>query len=219
VRKLYLGVTIILLISSAGASAQFLGQMSPASILKSGTGKIGGYFVTADDALAVVGSLRYGFGDVVEGRFRFGFIDQDGPGTDPHIIVGADGKYLLWRYKGTAGSGGGFNNPIDLSLGFLGEYAVLESIRILGLGGSIIGSWPYTFSNRSTIEPYARLSIRYENVEARHKFPDHVNGDGDDFEVGLNLGALFSVTPVVDLTAEFQLDEQMAFLVGADFAF
>jgi len=219
VRKLYLGVAIILLISSAGASAQFLGQMSPASILKSGTGKFGGYFVTADDALAIVGSVRYGFGDIMEGRFRLGLIDQDGPGTDPHIILGADGKYLLWRYKGTAGFSGGFNNPIDLSLGFMGEYAVLESVRILGVGGSVIGSWPYTFSNRSTIEPYARLSIRYENTEVRHKFSGHDNGDGDDFEVGLNLGALFSVTPVVDLTAEFQLDEQMAFLVGADFAF
>jgi len=223
VRKFVLALLIISALLAASASAQFLGQMSPASILDVNTGKAGGYFVTAEDAFAVVGSFRYGFGSYTEGRFRLGFIDQDGPQTDPHFIFGVDGKYILWRYGATGGSEASgetyYENPIDLSLGFFAEYAVLESSRILGLGGGIIASRPFPLTGRSIIEPYARLNIRYEGSDLRYE--RHTPGDfkeGDDFEVGLNAGALFSVTPLVDFTAEIQIDEQMAFMLGIDVA-
>ncbi len=222
-RKLVLVLIIFVLLLTGSASAQFLGQMSSAAILEENTGKAGGYFVAAEDAFAVVGSLRYGFGSYTEGRFRLGFIDQDGPGTDLHLIMGVDGKFVLWEFGPTSGNQATgetyYNNPIDLSLGFFGEYATLESSRILGLGGGIIASRPFPLTPQSTIEPYARFNIRYERTDQR--YPRPTQGDfreGDDFEVGLNVGALFSVTPLVDFTAEFQVAEQMAFMLGIDIA-
>ena len=212
---------LLSLVCTASASAQFLGQMSPAATLDANSGKVGGYFVAAEDAFAVVGSIRYGFGNYLEGRFRLGFIDQDGAGTDPHLIFGVDGKYALWEFSPAASGRPGeetyYQNPFDLSLGFFAEYTVLETVRILGLGGGPIASRPFPLGDRSTVEPYARFNIRYENTELRHDWPRELQ-DGDDLEVGLNIGALFSVTPLVDFTAEFQIDDQMAFMLGIDIA-
>lgn len=211
------------------ASAQFLGQMSPASIADAGTGKLGGYFVAAEDAFAVVGSVRYGFSEYVEGRFRFGFIDEDRPESDLHVILGIDTKYLLWKYgkvqqsyaESTAATPAGGNSyaPFDMSLGAGIEYAKLEYSSVLGIGGSVIGSLPYKFERSMVLEPYARLNLRYERID----IDDVVTplgtikgGSESDLEIGLNLGALFSVTRYVDFTAEFQIDDQMAFLLGID---
>lgn len=223
-RRTVLIFTAIVLITAGTASAQFLGQMSPASVLPSNTGKIGGYFVTAEDAFAVVGSFRYGFGPYTEGRFRLGFIDEEGRHTDPHIILGVDAKYLLWKFsEGAAGetSGGAYNNPIDLSVGASMEYAVLQWSDVLGIGGSVIASRPFYFQNRTSIEPYARFNMRYQRNHADVYYFEDRRYDGysdSDFEIGLNIGALFSVTPLVDFTAEFQLDDQTAFMLGIDIA-
>jgi hypothetical protein len=219
-------VFCLIVLLTGTASAQFLGQMSPASIIDNGTGKAGAYFVAAEDAFAVAGSVRYGFGDYTEGRFRFGFIDQDGKDTDPHIIIGLDVKYLLWQFEKDANTGtaesSGYNTPFDLSLGFFSEYAQLEDFDVLGLGVSTIGSMPFRFQNGSVIEPYARFNLRYQHVSSDDIVVGGVTtregvSDGD-FEIGLNIGAMFSVTPVVDFTAEFQLDDQTAFMFGVDIA-
>lgn len=223
-RRTVLFFAAIVLMTAATASAQFLGQMSPASVLPTNAGKVGGYIVSAEDAFAVVGSFRYGFSPYTEGRFRLGFIDQEGPDTDPHAILGVDAKYLLWKFsEGTSGDmSGGYNNPIDLSLGAGMEYAALEGGNVLGLGGSVIASRPFVFRNGSSIEPYSRLNLRYQRNEADDYYDQNgVRHDGrsdSDFEIGLNLGALFSVTPLVDITAEFQLDDQNAFMIGIDIA-
>jgi hypothetical protein len=212
------GVRVLIRVVFAVISAQFLGQMSPASVLDQGTGKLGGYFFTADDAFGVVASGRYGFSKYTEGRARLGFIDQDGSNTDPHIIFGIDAKYLLWEYikkkpVDSSSTAAEYYNPFDLSLGFGLEYAKLESYTVFGLGGSVIGSFPFHFKNNTSIEPYARLNLRYQlnsyNIS---------DASESNFEIGLNLGALFSVTPLVDITAEFQLDDQNAFFAGVDFA-
>lgn len=224
-RKLIFLALVVSVVSAGGASAQFLGQMSPASTLASNSGKLGGYFVTAEDAFAVVGSFRYGFSEYAEGRLRFGFIDQDGPKTDPHIILGVDAKYMLWKFRATgpepSSEGRTYQNPIDLSLGFGMEYAVLEWSDVLGIGGSVIASRPFPVGARSSIEPFARLNLRYERVEYDDYFFNNewLQKDSEsDFEVGFNIGGLFSVTDLVDFTAEFQIDEQIAFMLGIDVA-
>lgn len=216
---------VVLLLAAGSASAQFLGQMSPASVLPPMTGKVGGYIISAENAFAVVGSIRYGFGAFTEGRFRMGFIDQEGPDTDPHIIVGGDVKYLLWKFSdATTGSStpGAYHNPINLSLGGSMEYAVLEYGNVLGLGGSVIASRPFVFRNKSSIEPYGRLNLRYQRNKANDFYDNsgakHNGPSESDFEIGLNLGALFSLTPLVDFTAEFQLDDENAFMLGIDIA-
>jgi hypothetical protein len=217
VRVLGIVFAVVIVLSAGDAAAQFLGQMSPASVIDPGTGKTGGYFIKAEDAVAVVGSVRYGFGEYTEGRFRIGFIDPDGKAGDPNIILGIDAKYLLWKYIRTrpvdsSQTATEYYNPFDLSIGGAVEYANFDYGSILGIGGSAIASLPYRLKNNSVIEPYARLNIRYENEQ--YDFGD----DDADLEIGLNLGALFSVTPLVDFTAEFQLDDQWAFMLGIDIA-
>jgi hypothetical protein len=195
--------TILIVLLAGAASAQYLGQMSPASVMKTGTGKFGGYAILAEHATAVVGSLRYGFSEYLEGRARLGFVDPEG--GDLGIIFGGDFKYLLWKYKEN-------ENPIDLSLGGFLEYADQNHGSLLGLGGSVIGSLPFHLKNGSSIEPYARLNLRMQRASF------DIGTSHSDLKGGLNVGALFSVTPLVDFTAEFQIDDEWAFLVGVDFA-
>lgn len=199
-----IAVSMMMLLAGA-ASAQYLGQMSPASVLENGSGKIGGYVILDEDATGVVGSLRYGFSDYVEGRARLGFFDPDH--GDMGVILGGDFKYLLWKYKEN-------QNPFDLSLGGFAEYSDNGDVSVLGLGGSVIGSIPFKLKNNSVIEPYARVNLRMQRTSI-----DLRDGDASDTELkgGVNLGALFSVTPLVDFTAEFQIDDTWAFLIGVDF--
>jgi len=215
VRRTKFVILTIVLLLTGNASAQFLGQMSPATIMNESTGKAGGYFILAEDAAAVVGSARYGFNKYTEARFRMGFIDPDAKGADAGIILGIDAKYLLWEYVTSSGMNStgyrqSYNNPFDMSLGGSVEYANMDYGGILGIGVSVIGSLPFRFENGSIIEPYARLQVRYEYLQL-----DRADDD-TDIEIGLNMGAVFSVTPLVDFTAEFQLDDQMAFMLGID---
>lgn len=187
------------------ASAQYLGQMSPASVLPEGSGKFGGYVILAEHATGVAGSLRYGFSPFFEGRVRLGFLDPEY--GDMGVILGGDFKYLLWKFREN-------QNPFNLSLGGLLEYSDNGDGSLLGLGGSVIGSIPFKLKNNSVIEPYARVNLRMQ----RASFDTRVGDDSEtELKGGVNFGALFSVTPLVDFTAEFQIDDEWAFLVGVDF--
>ncbi len=195
-----LRVLALIVVLSGSASAQYLGQMCPASVLPTATGKMGGYLIVAEHATAAAGSLRYGFNDYLEGRARLGLIDPEA--SNMGIIFGADLKYLLWKYNQSG-------NPIDLSLGGALEYAGYEHGSVLGLGGSIIGSLPFQLENNRSIEPYARLGLRVQKEDV---------GDASDshLKIGLNVGALFSVTPLIDFTVELQADDEMAVMAGVD---
>ncbi len=197
--------TALIILLSGAASAQYLGQMSPASILETNTGKFGGYAILAEHATGVVGSLRYGFSEYLEGRARLGIIDPEN--GDMGVIFGGDFKYQLWKYKEN-------QNPIDLSLGGFLEYSSYEGGNLLGLGGSVIGSMPFQLENNRSIEPYARLNLRMQRVSFDSHYGDYSH---TDLKGGLNVGALFSVTPLVDFTAEIQFDDEIAFMVGVDF--
>lgn len=200
-------LAVVLLAFAGGASAQFLGQMSPASTLAAGTGKLGGYVVIHDDATAFVGSLRYGFNPDLEGRLRLGLIDFEGANTDPHPILGGDVKYRLWKYKE-------HSNPFDLSLGGGLEYSAANHYNYFSLNGSVIGSIPFELSNSTTIEPYSRVNLRYQHYSVDAGFG---SASSSDLKVALNVGALFALTRYVDLTSEIQIDDNFAFLIGVDF--
>lgn len=191
-----------MIISAASASGQFLGQMSPASVLSTNTGKVDAYVVTAEDGFAVVSSVRYGIAQYFEGRARLGFIDPDGANTDIQILLGGDIKYQLWKYKEQ-------NNPCDLSLGAGVEYTKLDPGNVLCVGGSVIGSMPYSFKNGTAIEPYGRINLRLQRYS--------VNGHSDsDFKVGASIGTVLSISRLTDVTAEIQLDDEMALMFGVN---
>lgn len=195
-----LSVLVIIVALVGSASAQYLGQMCPAGVLPTATGKMGGYLIVAEHATAIAGSLRYGFNDYLEGRARLGFIDPSG--GDIGLIFGADLKYLLWKYNQS-------ENPVDLSLGGMLEYADPGHGNLLGLGGSIIGSMPFQLENNRRIEPYARLGLRIQRESVDDVSDSHL-------KIGLNVGALFSITPLIDFTVELQADDEMAVMAGVD---
>jgi len=190
--------------------------MSPASVLNVSTGKTGGYLIVAEDATAVVGSIRYGFSEFVEGRARLGLIDPEG--GDMSFILGGDFKYQLWSTRDP-------KNPFDLALGGFLEYADLDMSSLLGVGGSVIASYPFVLKNQRTIEPYGRFNLRIQRVSTDDYTVTTGTGtytqkgaSDSKLKLGLNLGALFQVTDLVDFTAEIQLDDQTAFLIGIDLA-
>ncbi|MCP4568170.1 MAG: hypothetical protein GY841_11385 [FCB group bacterium] len=207
-------IVTVLILAAGNVSAQFLGQMSSADVVDLNTGKAGGYVVLADGATAVVGSVRYGFSEYIEGRGRFGFIDPDG--GDMSIIFGADFKYQLWGYNQP-------DYPFDLALGGFLEYADLSHSSLLGVGGSVIGSLPLAMKNNHSIEPYARFNLRMQRVSVDDFTvttglgTETVKGGSDsELKLGLNVGAVFSVIDLVDFTAEIQIDDDTAFLLGID---
>ncbi len=191
---------VALILLTGNASAQILGQMTSARALAIGNGVAGGYAVFADGGTAVLGSLRYGLADYIEGRVRLGFYDPDH--GDGSVTFGGDFKYQLWRYKEN-------NNPFDMSLGGGLEFIDYEGGNILSFSGVVIGSIPFELKNGSVIEPYGQFHLRLQKVSWG-------NDSETDLKAGVNLGVVFSIARFTDFTAEIQLDDETAFAVGVD---
>ena len=216
VRFFRLAITLAIVVFIAGSSsAQFLGQMCPGSVPEVGHGKIGAYFIAAEDASAAVGTIRIGVFDDLEARLRFGLIDEerDNIPTAFHAIVGADFKYLIWGHGQSAA-------PFDIAIGGAFEFAQLQTYEVVGLGVSTIGSLAHTFNDSYAIEPYISFNLRLEYEEfydlqiiRKH---DKV-GSESNFEAGFNVGALFSIAKMVDVTAEFQYGHHAAGMLGISF--
>ncbi len=207
-------IGIILVTFSGPVSAQFLGQMTPASVIGDGVGAGGGYIYVGEDNTSFVGSLKYGLNRYTEGRLRLGLIDSDF--GDMGVILGGDLKYQIWNYNKYDTSN---VNPFDLALGFGVEFANPENVSFFSVGGSIIGSIPIAMKNKRTIEPYARLNFRIQHfsIDDYNVGTLKVKGGSDTgLEVGANLGAMFSLTDLVDFTIEIQLDDETAILFGID---
>jgi hypothetical protein len=165
----------------------------------------------SEHAFAVSSYLSFGITDYVEGRLRLGLIDPEG--GDMGLIFGGDFKYLLFEHADSAG------NPFDMSLGGFLEYADLDKSSILGIGGSVIGSKPFLLKGGRTIEPYSRVNLRIQRTSFEIDSQTGKTKDSNsELEIGLNIGAVFSVINMVDFTTELQLDEEMAFLIGIDIA-
>jgi hypothetical protein len=201
----YAKITIVLLLifSFSQVSAQFLGQMSSARVLDMGKGVAGAYLALPEDAMAVVGSLRYGLANYMEGRLRLGYFDPDH--GDGSLIFGADLKYQLWKYKEN-------NNPFDMALGGGIEFTDFEGGNVLSFNGAVLGSVPFVLENASVIEPYGQFHIRLQRVSN-----DRSDDSESDLKAGVNLGLIFSIARFTDFTAEVQIDDEIAFFIGVDF--
>ncbi len=195
-------ILLIMMLCAAGVSAQFLGQMNTADCLDRATGNSGAYVVLADGATAVVGSIRYGFAELVEGRLRLGYIDPDI--GDGGIIFGGDFKYQLWDIQQ-------YQNPFDLAFGGGLQYTDIGGLSIFGLFGSVIGSIPIeTNSQDFAFTPYGRLALRFESLSD--------NGASEtEIDVTASLGAKFDVRALAEFYFEVLLDDDTAFLIGAEF--
>jgi hypothetical protein len=103
-------------------------------------------------------------------------------------------------------------DPIDMSIGGLLDFAHFEHFSLLSIGGFLAGSYPIEMKSGRNVTPYGRLILRIDRED-----PDNVDPD-TDFNIGLNIGGKLELSSSTSAYAELQLDNiQTAFFMGASF--
>ena len=189
--------------SGSDGPGGFLGQLSTAEAVPSGSIDLGAYVGFYDDANALFGQFRMGAMAHSEWEIKAGVLDTEG-GSDPHVMIGTAFKYHFYDRQE--------NSSPDMAVNAIIEYYGLDSDGsswIFGTG--LIGSYPFRLSNNSDLTPYGRLSFRVERLSV---------GDyrDSDFDIGLNLGAQYAPTWRFQIYAELQLDDQYGLIGGINFA-
>ncbi len=187
----------------SGGPGGFLGQLSTAESVPSGSIDLGAYVGFYDDANALFGQFRMGAMAHGEWEVKAGVLDTEG-GSDPHVVVGTAFKYHFYDRQE--------NSSPDMAVNAIIEYYGLDSDGsswIFGTG--FIASYPFRLSNNSDLTPYGRLSFRVERLSV---------GDyrDSDFDIGLNLGAQYAPTRRFQIYTELQLDDQYGIIGGINFA-
>lgn len=200
-RKVILALCLIPLLGGQSV-AQFSGFLTSPRAVPDGGSKLGAYIGIYEDALGVLGQYRYGLGGYTDIGFKLGIIDIDnGVNNDAGADLAFDFKYQLLDRS--------MRDPIELSLGGVGEFFVMENFNIFSIMFATAGSYPVDLKNGKELEPYARLTLGMERIS---------NGNDDtDFEIGFNLGAAFDLSKSVDAIAEMQFDDPLAFFLGLNF--
>ena len=106
------------------------------------------------------------------------------------------------------------------------------------IGLNYIVSKPVKLENGFAFTPYGRLNVRSDNYSADIEVPDVIgvakaasgpslskllaakatnSVDESDFNIGVNLGSVFSISSKVSLTGEVQIDDEVGFLAGITF--
>lgn len=203
-------VLLLLLFSSvyAGESAGLAsGNLTTADACGFGLGYIGGFIGFGDKAVAIFGTINYGFSDYTEGRVKFGFSDLDSPKSDPQLLLGFDFKYEVMDYYDRMVS-----YPFDLALGGFVEYVSYDPRSVLAIGGNLIGSIPYKFESGRRLTPYSRLNFRLE----RYSYESSKKDSESDFRVGLNIGTKFELSGDMNLYGELQIDGNTGLFAGLE---
>jgi hypothetical protein len=187
----------------SGGPGGFLGQLSTAEVVPSGSIDLGAYVGFYEDANAVFGQFRMGAMTRGEWEIKSGVLDTEG-GSDPHLMIGTAFKYQFYDRQE--------NSSPDMAVNAIIEYYGLDgdgSSWIFGTG--LIGSYPFRLSNNSDLTPYGRLSFRVERLSV---------GDyrDSDFDIGLNLGVQYAPTRRFQIYTELQLDDQLGIIGGINFA-
>jgi hypothetical protein len=186
---------------SAVAGGAF-GNLTTAQTVGMGKGFLG-VGVGVADATSFFGSFTYGMSQSFDGRAKFGFVDGGG---DTEVTIGFDVKYQMLTH------GGASNNPFDMALGGLFEWADYGPLSLMQIGFLATGSYPFAMSNGRALSPYVRANVRIEDVNY-----DGLGGDGSDLQLGLNAGVHYELSKNVGLYGEFQLDGNDGLFFGLDF--
>lgn len=193
-------ITILLipfLISSA--SAQFLGQLTPAPTLNNGDDLLGAYMGVYEDAFSVFGQFRYGIAKYVDLGLKMGLVDVEYGEGKAGIAIGGDMKY--WFMEQRTG------DPLDVSFGVGTEYLNISDFGFFSLGGNIIASYQIDYHDRKSVTPYGRLNMRWEKAKGGH----------DDFDVGLALGADLKLSSNLSLIGELEIEDNVGFVAGINY--
>jgi hypothetical protein len=196
---------LITVLSFQGALAGgAFGNLTTARTVGMGKG-FWGIGVGVADATSFFGTFTYGMSESFDGRAKFGFVDGGG---DTEVTLGFDVKYQMLSH------GGASNNPFDMALGGLFEFADYGGVSYMQVGFLTTGSYPFAMSNGRFLSPYVRLNVRIEDVN--YDGPGG-SGGGSDLELGINAGVQYELSKNVGLYGEFQLDGNDGAFFGLDF--
>ena len=168
------------------------GCFSTGRSLMKGTGLAGlgvGIGLGDNQRNTVVGSIHYGLYEYIEISGRAGLADAD----DVRLTFYGDFKYQFMD------GGPELNDPFDLAIGGFFEY--IKDVTQVGAQAMI--SKLYLMDRMQSLEPYARINVRVENV----------NSDSD-IQFGLNGGLRWGVTRNISLFGELQLDGNDGLFLG-----
>lgn len=190
-------IAIILILGSASlVGAQYSAQLFTAETVEKGSSRGSANVGIYDHVMTFVGGYRYGIGGYTDAGVRFGFVDYDH--GDDGFVLGGDIRYQLMEVR--------IQDPLDLSVGGLFETVLGVGSGNFSLGGYAVGSRAIAIKNDRHLWPYGRLIMRW----------DHWS-DNDEFNIGLNAGAAFELGQTTRACAEFQFDDQFAFIIGVTF--
>ena len=201
--KVLLKILLIFPVTFSTALAQYSGQLSTAETVLKGTSVGSGFVAVYEDGFGVIGQYRVGFGGYSDIGGKAGIIDYD-KGDQTGFFVGVDYKYQIMEVR--------IQDPIDMSIGGLVDFAHFEHFNLLSFGGFMTGSYPFEMDSGRKIAPYGRLILRIDRED-----PDYFDSD-TDFNIGLNAGGALELSSSTSAYAELQLDNiQTAFFMGVSF--
>lgn len=204
-KVLYLVAGILILSGSStyaiDAVGSAFGNLTTAKAIGQGVGNFGAGVGIAD-ATTAFGTFTYGLSKYTDGRLKLGLWDR-GSNSNTRLTFGADFKWQFWT------AGPGRREPFDMAFGGSFEYLDASAISIFQIGGNVIGSYPFTMGNGSTLSPYGRFNIRVESASG-------TGTSSSNLDFGFNAGACWKATSTVSLYGEFQLDGNDGVFLGLD---
>jgi len=215
-RKIFVIFALIVLFSISSASAQFLGQLSPAPTQGKGEALLGAYLGVYEDAFSVFGQFRYGIARYVDLGLKMGMIELD-PGygeSNTGLIIGGDTKYWFMEQR--------FGDPLDISIGGGTEFLKISDFSLFSLGGNIIASHKIRYYEGKSITPYARLNIRWERQSFKRSWRwwwgwERGNWSDSDLDLALALGAELKLPSGLYLVGELEIDDNVGFVGGINY--
>jgi hypothetical protein len=216
-RKILLIVMVLTFLPVSFASAQFLGQLTPAPTVEQGGGVLGAYLGVYEDALSVFGQFRYGIATYFDLGLKMGMIKLD-PGygeSNTGLIVGGDVKY--WFMEQQSG------DPLDVSIGGGTEYFKISDYNLFSLGGNVIVSHEIKYAEGKSVTPFGRLNVRWEKQSFESSegwFWDWKEGDrtDSDIAVAMALGAELKISAGLFLVGELEIDDNVGFVGGINYS-
>lgn len=190
------------------AKAAFLGQLTSARILERGVQDISGFVGFFEDATFFLGQARRGLSRDLEGGLQFGLIDPEG--GDVGIAIGGDLKFALIDADD--------DDPFDLAVHARTAFHSYENVSVFQLGSSFVISHPVRLSGGGSLEPYGAVNLRLEriSVDVDNSVKDK-DYDDTDLEIGAVCGLKWDASNLIDLLAEFVIDDDLGVIVGVNF--
>ena len=181
----------------------FFGQLSTAEAIPPGAIDIGAYIGFYEDANALFGRFCVGLFTDADLDIKSGVLDTEG-GDDPDFMIGSSFKYHFYHKYESAAPDMAFSTMLEY-------YDAGKDASVWLIGFGLIGSYPIELMNDSYLTPYGRVNTRIERVSAG-SYKD------TDFDIGLNVGAQYALSERVQFYTELQIDDQIGFIGGINFA-